>query len=1302
MARLTATLAIFLASTVLVAARANAGELNVRLRFAWGSGGQSPLKWTGKITAAGAKLADLQPLGVEADEAAALRLDGEQILITPLVRRAFDGCDVTIRAEETTPIKIELQGSASSPPKTIEAPLSQLVGAQFRSPLDDFGGYLLINRAPGDVLRIHFDRQHLIFQPGEPFELKLAADLKAEAAKGPIIIDARLIPAEGDAHLWQISKSYDGNSAEPISLQLNVPTAEGAYRLRLVAHHPDGFAGRLVPWEKSAPIATRDVDLVVIDPKQRLPRLTNNWELVSTIDPATTSWWQRLPQWSALDKLPAFSTPRPLGNVKPLTPPNSRLSLVELPLVSTIPDEPSWQAYLLPIRRTGEPYAVEIELPRGVAQHAAVSIIEPDAAGRVLRFGRDAGFFSDAHSEALNASDNPGTITQRLVFWPRTRLPALLIANRSAKNPVQYGKIRLLHRAVEEQPLVATDEDLTAPLKPERLAAAYLGSPDFVKSLGAAEELDPASGLSVATWNTFLQGASRLAQELRAAGYNAAIITVAADGGSLAPINSFDASPRYDTGRLAASGADPLSKDVLEMLLRVFDREGLRLIPAVQLATPLPGLEALKQSAADEQGKAALTWIGADGRALIDRRPADAAVGPYYNILAPQVQTELTAAADQLLERYGRHRALAGLALQLSGAGYGVLPGLASGFDDDTIKRFAADARIELPQTGADRFQKRAALLLGPQLDAWKNWRAGQLTKFYADLSAHVAGNRADLQLVLTTEDLFTGPAEQRLRQAVSGRGALDDAAKELGLDLRQLAAAPNVTLLRARRLNADESINERALDLRLNAAAELDRALAPTPRSGDLLYYTSTRLRLPSFDAQGPFGADRTYLALSSPSFPLDDAALEPLATALAGRDFTTLASGAELLPLAENNVQTAAFRTFRELPLAAADVQIERQAPVTIRIYRERESTTVCLINESPWPADVALPLQCDANIVWRQLGVEPAASNPKPTPTNPADATTGSLTAGPQKWSTTLPSYGIQARRFSSPTMQVGAFTPQVAQEAKTDLARRVAALEERMPNLNVERAYEQLKNPSFELAGENGRLLGWQPRVGSAGSVDIAVEPPPETGGPAQHCAHLRSEDALGVAVQSQLFPIPATGQLLIRAKVRADHAQPNVRLYAWVEYQQAGVMQPARPTLLGAAETFTKDWKEVQFPLDELPMASNGQMRLQFHLAGVGEVWVDDIRLYDLCFSGGQRIELAKRLYAAKTALEEGQLLDCQHLVEGYWPRRLVEQVPAAAIASRPAEPAESEAAAEEATQKSLGARVRGIVPKILR
>jgi hypothetical protein len=46
-------------------------------------------------------------------------------------------------------------------------------------------------------------------------------------------------------------------------------------------------------------------------------------------------------------------------------------------------------------------------------------------------------------------------------------------------------------------------------------------------------------------------------------------------------------------GTFFASGQDPVRKDVVEMLLRMFEREGLQLAPAVQFNTPLVELEEL-------------------------------------------------------------------------------------------------------------------------------------------------------------------------------------------------------------------------------------------------------------------------------------------------------------------------------------------------------------------------------------------------------------------------------------------------------------------------------------------------------------------------------------------------------------------------------------------------------------------------------------------------------------------------------------------------------------------------------------
>jgi hypothetical protein len=222
-----------------------------------------------------------------------------------------------------------------------------------------------------------------------------------------------------------------------------------------------------------------------------------------------------------------------------------------------------------------------------------------------------------------------------------------------------------------------------------------------------------------------------------------------------------------------------------------------------------------------------------------------------------------------------------------------------------------------------------------------------------------------------------------------------------------------------------------------------------------------------------------------------------------------------------------------------------------------------------------------------------------------------------------------------------------------------------------------------------------MLGWQPRIGAAGSVDLADETSPVTG----RSLHLKSEDALGVAVQSHLFPIPSTGQMTVRTRVRGEGLGQGSKLYAWFEYQ-SGSTTRQRYVAIGAERPVSGEWAEYEFSVDDLPLASSGQMRIQFHLVGAGEAWIDDVRLYDLRFSKEQRQLISKRLYAAKTALEEGQLMDCQRLIDGYWPRLFLEQAPVANVASKPADDIPTPSAAEG--EKGISDRLRGFVPRILR
>ncbi len=66
---------------------------------------------------------------------------------------------------------------------------------------------------------------------------------------------------------------------------------------------------------------------------------------------------------------------------------------------------------------------------------------------------------------------------------------------------------------------------------------------------------------------------------------------VLADGNTTYPSAFVARSLRFDASLLSSSGRDPMQKDVVEMLYRVFDRNGFALIPELQFASPLAALE---------------------------------------------------------------------------------------------------------------------------------------------------------------------------------------------------------------------------------------------------------------------------------------------------------------------------------------------------------------------------------------------------------------------------------------------------------------------------------------------------------------------------------------------------------------------------------------------------------------------------------------------------------------------------------------------------------------------------------------
>src|SRR5262249_37897986 len=158
--------------------------------------------------------------------------------------------------------------------------------------------------------------------------------------------------------------------------------------------------------------------------------------------------------------------------------------------------------------------------------------------------------------------------------------------------------------------------------------------PLFVENFSAPEVLDAGSRRSLDDSNTMYQGGMHLVRYLKYVGYGGVMMSVFADGSTIYPSQLVEPTPRYDTGVFFGTGQDPRRKDTLELLLRLFDREGLVLVPALDFASPLPELEALKRAADEASG---IEWIGADGAAWSAHHAPRQGLAPYYNLLDPRV-----------------------------------------------------------------------------------------------------------------------------------------------------------------------------------------------------------------------------------------------------------------------------------------------------------------------------------------------------------------------------------------------------------------------------------------------------------------------------------------------------------------------------------------------------------------------------------------------------------------------------------------------------------------------------------------
>ncbi|MEN6458437.1 MAG: hypothetical protein ABFC63_05860 [Thermoguttaceae bacterium] len=1306
----------------IAAARAPAQD-TTRLRIVWGGG--TACQWSGTVAVSEGTVSAPQALGIEADEPGSMGTDpgnGSRLVVRQRSPRSHDGVDLLVSAPPTAKLQVRfLAADAPDRPVAIDIPLTDISAKSVVKDLDNRGNRLAVFRAPSDSLRVRFDRDHLIFTPGEPWKFEVEPHGLSLPKGTQARLKVQLLSPNGE-ELWSRQHDVPADPAATVPFEVTMPQDEGAWDVVVSAIGSGNWSQTVrKPLNWKWTIAQRRVQVLVLRP-QRPSTSTSEpgLNLVVEIDPANPRWYEKLsklsqlqlgrtklPRWLTRDGRATLAWKGEIGNDCLVQRRHTLGELVELKPNTESPDV-SWEAYWLPINQPGRPHVLEVDYPSDTPQTLGLSIIEPDASGAAGSFTANAGVDQTAELVGV-AGAKPHWQHYRLVFWPRSNTPLLLVTNGRQRQPAMYGRIRVfsggewLPRAMPEH----------APSN--RLLATYLDRPLIADNFSANRSVDSWSGRCLDDWQAFYQGGTRLVDYLNHAGYNGLMLAVLADGSTIYPSALLEPTPRYDnggfiypTGLLEAAGRhdtratlssaqDPVRKDVLELLLRLFDRENLQLIPMVEFATPLPALETLRrQTGAETDG---IEWIGPEGTAWEATWSARRGRAPYYNLLNPRVQRAMLDVLEELATRYAGHKAFTGLAVRLSADGYAQLPGPDWGLDDATIGRFEHDTGAHLPGSGPTRFRDRAAYLAEPShRQAWVQWRCGQLANFYRRAADALTAIRPNTRLYLAGAEMTGVPElEADLRPALPRRTSLAKTLLQVGIDPRRFQEnEPRIMLLRAERLGAEGDLAQRATDLELSQTTEADRCFQCSRAPGSFFFHQPQELRIDSFEQKSPFKSGATCL-LSQPS-PGGDQNRRRFIRGLAATDSQVIVDGGCVLPLGQEDAIRDLAATYRALPAVHFETveagSSSGSQPVRFRHAVHDGRAYVYAINDAPMPVTARLRIEAGADCRIEGLG-----GLRKLAPLKPDGE-------GAFCWEVTLEAYDLVAVRLSDPGAKCSGPQATWPESVDAELTSAIRRLGARAAALRSPPPLDVVANPGFERpASAEGIIPDWGATQQPQASVQLDKNE--RHGG--THSAKLKSAGPVACLV-SRPFSAPATGRLAISVWLRvADPSrQPPLRLAMEGQlrgrdyYRFASIGLPAGRGQ--SAVPLQANWAQYVFQVDDLPLDGLSHIRARFDLMGAGEVWLDDVQVYSLAFSRAEMIELSKLIALADVKLQQRQIGDCVRLLEGYWPRFLEEHVPLpTGLANRGAadpKPREPEQRPEERT--GWYDRMKDLLPESLR
>lgn len=1085
-----------------------------------------------------------------------------------------------------------------------------------------------------------------IVDPAVPLAVDLSAGPATAVPMRSVTLRASLRSLTTERIVWSKERVVDlsaGRDAATLRLEdIELPSRDDAYRLTAWIRE----SRSLLSFSEPASYAEASHYFYAISRRPQL-RGDPKWEPHASLLPLEKPWWN--PQ-ALVDHLP-------LGNNLPLSGPldlGERLDVTrQLKLrrdldvwlgsgdtsVGSGACEPStwqgatvyrlepgaWHVWPLPACDSARPHRVVVGVPKDRAAHFSVGIFdshstpsEVENAGATLAVHGSALVHEGAVKKPAGEGDDGEVVEHRLSFWPRGQ-QRLMIRNLDPQNHVLIRSI-----AVEADTSVAAAPEAEPRQESAEQAGGrpvvFYADAEMLRSLGhlassTTSDDSAERDLAIArylTWHT------------QRSGFNAAIV-------------------QLDAG-------DPLAR----CLLHLFDREGLRLIPALDLDATARRASETDSTTHPAQSPASPTPVAA---ALTGDEGSDAeqsTEGPH--ILDPIVQRRLTGFVASQLAWFREHSSFGGLAIRLTDPSPLSFAALDSGANASVMEAFSRD----VGKTFATPVEARA-WIASEGRSTWIEWRAQRTTQFLQQLAV-LARPR---QLLLLIEH----------SAATQARGELSQNLLSRGISLTQLSAQAGITPLLRHRWRPTASFSARQTDF---AAAMQNRHTVSTDTSLGSWIDLGGRFELLSIRTSPESSAERLVRVPVAERSTKKDRL--PIARLLAGSDIPVIVVGGSQFPWGIERTNQSTLGTLAQLPAGCSDIGPGDGGP-RLRATSSREGRFLYATNDNLWPQVINIEFDETAPTTPVLVGSTSSVQQTILTNRWHAELPPGSLTA------IRIPP-AARVRRLSVRPANIEQTAAEIRSQLQ-DLGQRVAVFSSLMTG-------ELITGGSFEQQ-ENGKPVGWL----AAQHPSDAVSTDDRRASEGERSVRL--ENNVPVSTQTWLLSKPLvpteSGRMMISLTACTDgppEQLPTVRLSIEARYAD----RPTRTSVvLGDPDTgpaLSADWSTQRFSVGTTALPREGlqELRVAIDVQGAGRVWIDDIRRHDFFLPPTERADLQRQIFLASEGLGVGELEPASLLFSNPLVVQLQQLPMPQPVPPRP--PVES-----SQPRPTIADRLRGLLPQAL-